>query len=85
MRQIAGRLRNEYNRLPLPNVTKLSDIDAGISVNHILPDSTFTCFVIPSLFTQAECEGLLTTAIKTSFQKAHSNYPTYYLTSYIVL
>jgi WD40 repeat protein len=49
-----------------------------ISVNHILPDSTFTCFVIPSLFTQAECEELLPPTIKNSFQKANSNYPTYY-------
>lgn len=49
-----------------------------ISVQHILPDSTFTCFVIRSLFTQAECEELLTPDIKKSFQKANSNYPTYY-------
>ncbi|MBO9201909.1 MULTISPECIES: 2OG-Fe(II) oxygenase [Niastella] len=50
----------------------------GLSVQHVLPDSTFTCFVIPSLFSQSECETLLTPAIKNSFQKASSNYPTYY-------
>jgi hypothetical protein len=53
-------------------------MNPGISVNHILPDSTFTCFVISSLFTQAECEALLRPDIKNSFQKANSNYPTYY-------
>jgi WD40 repeat protein len=47
-------------------------------MRHILPDSTFTCFVIPSLFTQTECEELLTSDIKNSFQKANLNYPTYY-------
>lgn len=48
------------------------------AVQDILPDSTFTCFVIRSLFTQAECEALLTPEIKSSFQKANANYPTYY-------
>jgi len=48
------------------------------TVQHILPDSTFTCFVIPSLFSQAECESLLNPDIKNSFQKAIANYPTYY-------
>lgn len=50
----------------------------NITVQHILPDSTFTCFVIPSLFTQTECETLLSADIKNSFQKAIANYPTYY-------
>jgi WD40 repeat protein len=50
----------------------------GLSVQHVLPDSTFTCFVIPSLFSQTECETLLNPEIKNSFQKANSNYPTYY-------
>jgi WD40 repeat protein len=49
-----------------------------ISIQNILSDSNFTCFVIPSLFTQTECEELLTPDIKNSFQKANSNYPTYY-------
>jgi WD40 repeat protein len=49
-----------------------------ISVQHVLPDSTFTCFVIPSLFSQTECEALLNPVIKNSFQKANANYPTYY-------
>ena len=49
-----------------------------LSVQHVLPDSTFTCFVIPSLFSQTECEALLNPEIKNSFQKANSNYPTYY-------
>jgi hypothetical protein len=49
-----------------------------IAVQHILPDSNFTCFVIPSLFTRTECEELLNIDIKNSFQKANSNYPTYY-------
>lgn len=50
----------------------------NIPVQHILPNSGFTCFVIPSLFNQAECESLLSTNIKNSFQKAIANYPTYY-------
>ncbi|AEV98291.1 hypothetical protein A4D02_22950 [Niastella koreensis] len=49
-----------------------------LSVQHVLPDSNFTCFVIPSLFSQTACEALLNTEIKNSFQKANSNYPTYY-------
>lgn len=36
------------------------------------------CFVIPSLFSKSECEHFLNTEIKNSFQKAISNYPTYY-------
>ena len=49
-----------------------------IEIQNILPDTNFTCFVIPSLFSKAECEELLNTEIKNSFQKAISNYPTYY-------
>lgn len=53
-------------------------ITARIKIQNILPDTNFTCFVIPSLFSKAECEELLNTDIKNSFQKAISNYPTYY-------
>lgn len=49
-----------------------------IEIQNILPDSNFTCFVIPSLFSKTECENLLNNVIKNSFQKAISNYPTYY-------
>jgi WD40 repeat protein len=49
-----------------------------IEIQNILPDTNFTCFVIPSLFSKAECEELLNTDIKNSFQKAISSYPTYY-------
>ncbi|HEY8894859.1 MAG TPA: 2OG-Fe(II) oxygenase [Niastella sp.] len=48
------------------------------TVQHMLPDSSFTCFVIPSLFTPTECAELLNENIKNSFQKAIANYPTYY-------
>lgn len=47
-------------------------------IQNILPDSNYTCFVIPSLFSKQECEQLLNPNIKNSFQKAISNYPTYY-------
>lgn len=53
-------------------------IASKIEIQNILPDTNFTCFVIPSLFSKAECEELLNTDIKNSFQKAISNYPTYY-------
>lgn len=49
-----------------------------IEIQNILPDSKLTCFVIPSLFSKFECEQLLNEEIKNSFQKAISNYPTYY-------
>jgi WD40 repeat protein len=49
-----------------------------IEIQNILPDTKLTCFVIPSLFSKIECEQLLNTDIKNSFQKAISNYPTYY-------
>ena len=53
-------------------------ITSKIEIQNILPDTNFTCFVIPSLFSKVECEELLNTDIKNSFQKAISNYPTYY-------
>jgi len=49
-----------------------------IEIEDILPDTKLTCFVIPSLFSKSECEELLSPSIKNSFQKAISNYPTYY-------
>lgn len=49
-----------------------------IEIQNILPDTKLTCFVIPSLFSKVECEQLLNIDIKNSFQKAISNYPTYY-------
>ncbi|MGV3611477.1 MAG: 2OG-Fe(II) oxygenase [Fluviicola sp.] len=49
-----------------------------IEIQHLLQDTDFTCFVIPSLFTKEDCEQFLSTDIKNSFQKASSNYPTYY-------
>ncbi len=51
---------------------------AAIVCQNILPDTKITCFVIPSLFSKSECEQLLNTDIKNSFQKAISNYPTHY-------
>ena len=51
---------------------------SGIEIQHILPDTDLTCFVIPALFSKSECEQLLHADIKNSFQKAISNYPTYY-------
>lgn len=53
-------------------------MNATITIRNILPDSNYTCFVIPSLFNKDECEQFLSGDIKTSFQKAISNYPTYY-------
>ncbi|MBE8724734.1 2OG-Fe(II) oxygenase [Flavobacterium hungaricum] len=53
-------------------------ITTKIKIQNILPDKDFTCFVIPALFSKSECEQLLDTEIKNSFQKAISNYPTYY-------
>jgi WD40 repeat protein len=48
------------------------------TVQHMLPDSSLTCFVIPSLFSPSECTELLNEDIKNSFQKAIASYPTYY-------
>lgn len=53
-------------------------INSKIEIQNILPDTDFICFVIPSLFSKTECELLLNSEIKNSFQKAISNYPTYY-------
>jgi WD40 repeat protein len=53
-------------------------ITSKIEIQNILPETNYTCFVIPSLFSKSECEQLLNTDIKNSFQKAISNYPTYY-------
>ena len=53
-------------------------ITSKIEIQNILPDTNFICFVIPSLFSKTECEQLLSSEIKNSFQKAISNYPTYY-------
>lgn len=53
-------------------------ISSKIETQNILPDTSFTCFVIPSLFSTTECEELLNINIKKSFQKAIFNYPTYY-------
>jgi WD40 repeat protein len=49
-----------------------------IETQNILPDTDVTCFVIPALFSKNECEEILNTKVKNSFQKAISNYPTYY-------
>jgi WD40 repeat protein len=49
-----------------------------IEIENLLPNSESICFVIPSLFNQSECEELLSSEVKQSFQKAISNYPTYY-------
>ena len=48
------------------------------NTRNLLPDSDYTCFVITSLFSREECEELLNNDIKNAFQKAISNYPTYY-------
>lgn len=53
-------------------------MNSNMPIQQILPDSSFTCFVIPSLFSQTDCEELLNEDIKNSFQKAINNYPTYY-------
>ncbi|MES2733446.1 MAG: 2OG-Fe(II) oxygenase [Bacteroidota bacterium] len=45
---------------------------------HLLPESKYVCVVIPKLFSEAECKGLLTEHIQQSFQKAIEHYPTYY-------
>jgi len=49
-----------------------------IQIRHLLPESNFTCFVIPGLFSGRECELLLSIDVKESFQKAITNYPTSY-------
>lgn len=49
-----------------------------IEIQNILPNTDFTCFVVPALLCKGECEQLLSPNIKKSFQKAISNYPSYY-------
>lgn len=49
-----------------------------IKIQHVLPDPGYTCFIVPSLLSKAECDELLNTEVKKQFQKAISNYPTYY-------
>jgi WD40 repeat protein len=45
---------------------------------HILPDNAYTCFIIPALFSKEECEYLLSDTVKSSFEQAIFNYPSYY-------
>lgn len=49
-----------------------------IKTQNLLPDTNYTCFIIPNLFTSDECDAMLNSSIKSSFQKANINYPTYY-------
>jgi hypothetical protein len=49
-----------------------------IKIQNLLPDKEFICFVIPGLLDKNDCENLLNDNIKKAFQKAISNYPTYY-------
>ena len=53
-------------------------MNSKIEIQHLLPDPSFICFVIPALFKKSECERLLSSNVKNSFQKAISNYPVYY-------
>lgn len=53
-------------------------MNTKIEVINLLTDSPYTCFIVTSLFTKAECEALLGMDIKHSFKSAISNYPTYY-------
>jgi 2OG-Fe(II) oxygenase superfamily/WD domain, G-beta repeat len=53
-------------------------MNAKIEVQNLLPNAEYVCFVIPSLFSQSECEALLSSEVKQSFQSAISNYPVYY-------
>ncbi len=47
-------------------------------IQHLMSNYNFTCFIVPSLFSKDECKNLLTPKIKAAFEKAISNYPTYY-------
>ena len=51
---------------------------SAIAVRNILPDTELVCYVVSSLFTNEECEKLLNSEMKRSFEKAISDYPTYY-------
>lgn len=53
-------------------------MSARIDIQNLLPNANLTCYVIPGLFSLEECGNLLNSEIKNSFEKAHSNYPTYY-------
>jgi len=44
----------------------------------LLPAQPKVCFLIRQLFTQQECQTLLSESVKESFQKAITNYPTSY-------
>ncbi|CAF1341956.1 unnamed protein product [Adineta steineri] len=53
-------------------------MNSNIQIRNLLTDTDLVCFVVCSLFTKEECEQLLNCERKNSFQKAISNYPTYY-------
>jgi 2OG-Fe(II) oxygenase superfamily/WD domain, G-beta repeat len=53
-------------------------MDNIVQIQSLLPGNNFTCFIVPSLFTKIECESLLPENVRTAFEKAISNYPTYY-------
>jgi hypothetical protein len=48
------------------------------NILHLLPESKHVCQVVPRLFSKADCEALLTEAVKSSFRQAHDHYPTSY-------
>lgn len=48
------------------------------NIIDILESNKYICFVIPKLFSENECNELLTNDIKNSFVSAITNYPTYY-------
>ena len=45
---------------------------------ELFPTYPLTCTLIPSLFSTQECSQLLTPHIRTNFNRAIHNYPTYY-------
>ena len=47
-------------------------------INHLLPQTDLTCFVIRNLFSSAECDGLLSPDIKELFQQSNGYYPPFY-------
>ncbi len=49
-----------------------------IQTRPLLTDTHWVCFVVPGLFSPAECNKLLTPEVQNSFQEAISHYPTYY-------
>ncbi|UJR29394.1 hypothetical protein I4U23_010606 [Adineta vaga] len=53
-------------------------MESDIKIQKLLPDTDLICFVVCSLFTKEECEKLLNSERKDSFEKAIFNYPTYY-------